>query len=234
MKKQIKYFLIGTIVFLLYFKILPFILKFIITSFMNTKNKLLVNIINSVAEIIIFLFLFLIFKKTIIDNFKKFKKDYKKDLDIGFKYYFVGLLVMITSNLILTGIFGTIAANEAANRTFLKAYPLYSIVAMVILGPTIEEIVFRLGFRKAFNKWVPYALFSAILFGAVHVYSAYEGMNLVEIVKNWHHILYIIPYGSLGFAFAKAYYDTDNIWTSMTIHTLHNAFTILLIICVGG
>ena len=199
---------------------------------MKSENKVISNLALSIAEIIIFLVLFFIFRKKIIEDLKKFKNDYKKNLDIGFKYYFIGFLVMAASNLLITLIFGGLAANEAANREYLKMYPLYSIVAMVFIGPLVEEIVFRLGFRKAFTKWLPYALFSGLLFGSLHVYTAYAGMNFTQILKNWHEMLYVVPYGALGFSFAKAFYDTDNICTTMTIHVLHNAFTVFLILCM--
>ena len=229
--KSLKSFTIGIIAFLLYFKGIPLFITIVFGKFLKNSNKLVSNISLSLAEIFIFLVLFLIFRKKISNDFKKYKKEYKKDLDIGFKYYFIGLLVMIVSNLLLTLIFGGIATNEEVNRQYLKTYPLYSIVAMVFIGPLVEEIVFRLGFRDAFKKWLPYCIFSALFFGGLHVYTAYAGMTLNEIVKNLSQMLYIIPYGSLGFAFAKTYYDTDNIWTSMTIHVIHNAFTVFLILC---
>lgn len=229
MKEKIKYFVFGILVFLLYFKILPYGLSFILSIYFKNSSKLMNNIVLSLAEIIIFLVLFLIFRKKIIHDLKNFKTDYKKDLDIGFKYYFVGFLIMIASNLLLNAIFGGMATNEEVNRQYLKMYPVYSVVAMVFVGPLIEEIVFRLGFRKSFDKWLPYALFSGLFFGALHVYTAYESMTFIEILKNWNQLLYIIPYGALGFSFAKAFYETDNIWTTMTIHVLHNAFTVFLV-----
>ena len=157
------------------------------------------------------------------------KTDLKKNLNIGFKYYFVGFLVMIASNLLLTLIFGGLATNEEVNRQYLKMYPLYSIVAMVFVGPLVEEIVFRLGFRKSFDKWLPYCLFSGLFFGALHVYTAFDGMTFAQMLKNWNQVLYIVPYSALGIAFAKAFYETDNIWTTMIIHVLHNGFTVFLI-----
>jgi len=39
-------------------------------------------------------------------------------------------------------------------------------------------------------------------------------------------ILFIIPYGSLGFFFAKAYYDTNNIYTSYLAHFFHNLLSL--------
>ena len=227
--KQFIYLLSGLGVFFLYFKIIPGIFKLFYNNG-TTHGKIYNNLFLSAMEITVFGILFFIFRKTIINDLKKFKKDYKKDLDVGFKYYFVGMLVMITSNLILMFITGGIAENEAVNREYLKMYPLYSIIAMVFLGPPIEEIVFRLGFRKAFKKWLPYAIFSGLFFGGLHAFTAFEGMSLHEALKNWVNILYTIPYGALGFAFAKVYYETDNICTSSLIHILHNGFTVLLIL----
>lgn len=228
MKNKIKYFVFGILVFLLYFKILPFGLSLVIGYFKNSNN-LVKNLILVIAEIIIFLVLFMIFRKKIVEDFNKMKTDLKKNLNIGFKYYFVGFLIMIASNLLLTLIFGGMATNEEVNRQYLKMYPIYSIVAMVFVGPLVEEIVFRLGFRKSFDKWLPYALFSGLFFGALHVYTAFEGMAFVEMLKNWNQVLYIVPYSALGFAFAKAYFETDNIWTTMLIHVLHNGFTVFLV-----
>ena len=200
---------------------------------MYSNNKVVSNIFLSLVEITTFIVLFYIFRKTIIEDFKVFKKEYKKKLDTGFKYYFLGFFIMVVSNLIIAFIFKGIATNEAANREYLKDFPFFSMIAMVIVGPSIEEIVFRLGFRKAFKSCIPYVLFSALFFGGLHVYSAFQGMNMSEIIKNWYQFLYIVPYSALGFAFAKAYYETDNILTTMTVHTLHNAFTILLILCLS-
>lgn len=228
MKNKIKYFVFGILVFLLYFKILPFGLSLVIGYFKNSNN-LVKNLILVIAEIIIFLVLFMIFRKKIVEDFKKMKTDLKKNLNIGFKYYFVGFLIMIASNLLLTLIFGGMATNEEVNRQYLKMYPIYSIVAMVFVGPLVEEIVFRLGFRKSFDKWLPYALFSGLFFGALHVYTAFEGMAFAEMLKNWNQVLYIVPYSALGFAFAKSYFETDNIWTTMLIHVLHNGFTVFLV-----
>ena len=44
----------------------------------------------------------------------------------------------------------------------------------------------------------------------------------MDSAKTLVDVLYIIPYGALGGAFALAYYDTDTIFTSMTMHMIHN------------
>ena len=229
--KQLLYLLLGLVIFLICYEGIPLIYKAVIIGKILPKNPsgILSEIINCSLEIVIFTVLFIIHRKTILSDYKKLKTDIRKNLNIGFKYYFIGFIVMAASNILLGVIFGGIAENEEVNRQIIKIFPVYSILAMIVLGPMIEELIFRLGFRKAFKKWLPYAIFSALFFGGLHVYTAYRGMNLSGIIKNWHEMLYIVPYGALGFAFAKTYFETDNIWTSIIIHTLHNAFTILLI-----
>ena len=59
-------FVFGILVFLLYFKILPFGLSLVIGYFKNSNN-LVKNLILVIAEIIIFLVLFMIFRKKIVE-----------------------------------------------------------------------------------------------------------------------------------------------------------------------
>ena len=89
---------------------------------------------------------------------------------------------------------------------------------MILIGPLIEEITFRASFKNAFNKWYTFATFTAILFGLAHIAK----FELLEF-------LYVIPYGALGFFFAKAMYETDNIFSSYLIHFLHNLMCVVLI-----
>ena len=120
MKEKIKNFVIGILVFLLYFKALPIILSVIFGPSFKSSSKMISNIYLSLAEIIIFLILFFIFRKTIINDIKKFKTDYKKNLDTGFKYYFVGFLVMVTSNLVINLISCGIPTNESVTSTSIN------------------------------------------------------------------------------------------------------------------
>ena len=44
--------------------------------------------------------------------------------------------------------------------------------------------------------------------------------------------LYIIPYGALGAAFAMAYSKTKTIYTSMSLHIMHNTCLFLLSVLI--
>ena len=97
--------------------------------------------------------------------------------------------------------------------------PITNMITMIIIGPLLEEITFRASFKNAFSKWYPFALTTGFLFGLAHIAE----YTLLEF-------LFIIPYGALGFFFAKAFYETDNIYTSYIAHFFHNFLCIILII----
>ena len=67
------------------------------------------------------------------------------------------------------------------------------------------------------NKYI-YVLISGLVFGGMHVISSASSMG---------DFLYIIPYSALGIAFALLYYDTDNIFTTISMHSLHNLLSII-------
>ena len=89
---------------------------------------------------------------------------------------------------------------------------------MHIEGP-IEEIIFRKCYKNAFsNKWL-FIILSSLVFGSLHVITSMTSLM---------DLLFIIPYGSLGAAFAIMYQKTDTIYTSMLMHMLHNTILIIL------
>ncbi|MDE5538898.1 MAG: CPBP family intramembrane metalloprotease [Bacilli bacterium] len=156
------------------------------------------------------------YRGRLIDDFKKFKKD---NINIALKNWFMGLGIMMISNIIISSFIHNIAANESANRELLLSYPISSFISMIFIGPLMEEITFRASFQKAFDKWYTFALTTGIIFGLAHIAE----YNLLEF-------LFVIPYGALGFFFAKAMYETNNIYTSFIAHMTHNFICVLLIL----
>ena len=133
---------------------------------------------------------------------------------------------MFIANILISSFVGGVASNEEANRTLLGAYPISSIISMVFLGPLIEEITFRASFKKAFSKWYTFAIVTALLFGTAHIQSFF-------ITFDFRELLFLIPYSSLGFFFAKAFYETDNIYTSYLAHMFHNGVCVLILLLFG-
>ena len=194
----------------------------LISYFIKTDNLLLENVILVLENIFILLIIYSIMRKKMTNEFNNFKKNYKKNISISIKYWFMGFVFMIITNLIITLLFiKGIAPNEESNREILNMYPLYSIISMCLIGPFIEELLFRLNFSDVFKNRTAYIIVTGIIFGSMHVILS------LETVRD---LFYIIPYSCLGIAFGAIYYDTKNIYSSIFAHSLHNTLTIAIIL----
>lgn len=172
-----------------------------------------------------------LFYKMFIEKIKDFIKNFGLYFGEGLKVWGIGLLVMYISNLVLYYIlFKNIAANEEVNRAFISNHLFIGIISVSIIAPFVEEMIFRFGLKKAFPKTKYFPLISALLFGFLH---ALTGMgNDLTLMENLMQLLYIIPYGALGYSFGYIYDKTDNIFVSMLIHALHNTIGLIAIIGV--
>ena len=180
-------------------------------------------IVNTFTDLILVLILIILYFKELKKEFKTFKKNWKLSMDTSFKYWFIGLMIMCISNIVI-GIITNLntSSNEQAVQTLVSSTPYLMLFTAGILAPIAEELTFRKGVSKIFkNKWV-YATASGLIFGLLHVIGS---GNILEY-------LYVIPYGSLGFFFALTYYDTKSIYPSIIMHAIHNSALILLSIFV--
>lgn len=203
-------------VILLYF-LLQIILGLLFKDCLNSESEFISSMTLFLTYLLTLLIILLIFLPKVVDNGRKFKKDYIK---VAFKNWGLGFLLMFVSNFFIVLYTGDIASNETANRELLATYTGISIIMVTILAPLLEEIVFRLSLRKSFSNKYVYCIISALLFGFIHILSSGETVEL----------LYLIPYGGLGFFFAKAYYETDNIFTSILAHAFHNTLSLIVIL----
>ncbi len=190
-------------------------------SFFLKKNLVLDNILMIIINIIMVFIAFLLFKDKLKNQFQDFQKHWKKNLKIIFKYWFIGLLLMMIVNLIINVfILKNIAPNEEANRNIIEQYPVYAILSIALLTPITEELLFRLNFKDTFKKKSTFVLTTGILFGLMHVIASLE---------NPLYLLYLIPYSILGFTFGLIFYDTKNVTSSIIAHSLHNSISLLII-----
>lgn len=168
--------------------------------------------------------LYFIFKKDIIYNLIDYTKNFKTYIKKYISYWPIAFGLMIISNIIIMLLSQDITSNnqEAINAQ-LGQLPLYTIISAVIFAPLIEEVVFRLSFRKTFTNNILYVITSAFIFGALHVVASFD---------NFIDLLLIIPYSIPGAVFAISYLNSKNIFVPITLHFLHNGFvmTILLVI----
>lgn len=213
--KKHKYIIKAILVFILFTFVLDYIFSYTLyyLKVKELSGPMLV-ILNALKNIILLFILFLTYRKDLIRDWDKFRANVFDNLDEGIKYWFLGLVGMVASNLIINFVFkGGQAGNEQAVQDYIKYLPWLMLINVGFLGPMVEELVFRKAFKDAIkNKWL-FIIISGLIFGGMHVVGSYNTIT---------DLLFIIPYSCLGFAFAAAYYNTDTIFTSITLHMIHN------------
>jgi len=184
---------------------------------LNDQNSIILSLCRN---ILISIILFFIYRKEIILEYHKFRENSFQNLDTGFKYWLIGLALMMISNILIQTLFpNSVAGNEESVQSMISVLPLFMFINTSILAPINEEICFRKTFYDTIKNKILFIIISGIFFGSLHVVFAFE--NLVDL-------LYIIPYSCLGIAFAFMYFKTETVFTSIIMHAIHNGILTLL------
>lgn len=192
----------------------------------NSLSPIMQIVYYLVCDITFMLIIFLMYHKTFFHDVKEYFKDFKNNFEVSFKYWFAGFAVMVISNLLIAIFFtGANAGNEENVRSMISDAPIYMLFAVGIYAPFVEEMVFRKAFREIFKSKYVYIIMSGMVFGSLHVISS---------ISSPSDLLYLIPYSALGIAFASLYYKTDNIFSSMIMHSIHNTAAALIYILGSG
>lgn len=202
------------------FKLIPVYLFNINVKNMSNTTYTLLTLFSDICILIIGLVLY---GKELIKEWKTFKKKPGENFDIAFKYYFIGLAIMIGSNIIINFILklGN-SQNEQAVQSLIKTNPWLMLLFAGLFAPIIEELVFRKSLKNVLKNKYLFIFISGFVFGLLHII----GYNL----KTPLELLYIIPYGALGFMFALMDYKINSTYPSIFMHMFHNtALTILSI-----
>lgn len=222
-KHDFKDMLKGFGVLLLYLIISSFPYEFLSIFNINyfDLNLVFKQIYLIIYEIILLLIIVYIYRKEFIPNFKDFIKNNITYFKKYIKYWFLMLGLMILSNVIVTSFTSTITSqNQQIIVDTLGKAPIYTFFVTVFIAPILEELVFRLSFRKIFKHTnFLFIFFSGLIFGGMHVIGTLE--NLVDL-------LFIIPYSIPGFIFAYIYTKSKNICVPMSLHFIHNGIMMSL------
>lgn len=224
--KEIIKFILIFLLYLLYSDIIIIILTKLGVNIKVLPNNLKIAIM-FLINLSLMIMLFIFYSKSIKENLKDLKLNFKSYIKDNFKYYVIGLLIMIISNIIISFFVEGNSTNETLIREYINIMPIYMFFSSCIYAPFTEEMIFRKSLRNCFNNKVLYILLSGLIFGSMHLLSA---SNLVELV-------FLIPYSSLGCVFAYMYYKTNNIFVPMTFHMVHNTIIVinyLLMLIIGG
>lgn len=223
-KNYINQFSLGIAIILSYF-LLPNI-EYLVVYLANgyTFSTTTSAILSILIELLTISVIILLFHKKLEKDFVDLKKHHKEYFSKYFKYYLIGLGVMYISNAFLIfGLKNGIAGNEETIRTMLNLHPIYVYISAVLIAPSMEELVFRGGIRNIITNDKLFIIASGLIFG---------GLHLLGNINTFIDLLYIIPYSSLGIAFAYIYSKTDNIFVTMLLHTMHNGILICIQLAV--
>lgn len=202
------------IVVLMHLIILPVISFGISNSLFNT-NKLLFQIVSLLFSMIFMIVLFLINRKKLIESFKKIDLNTIKRI---FIYWLAIYATTVIISLIFSPLLNNIPENESLARNLILKYPLINIITVIIVAPFVEEMVYRFYPRKIFNNKLIFIIVSSLIFGFIHVSNFYTSIE---------SLIHFLQYSIIGSFIAKIYYETDNIFSAIILHSFHNLIALL-------
>ena len=214
--KKIK-LVIKDIVILMSTFLLMLLLTYLFYPIVKKNNKF-EPAIETLIYLLISLYLFIIYRKEIINYFKDFRLNYKKYISKNFEFFLICILAMMILNIILVEFIGQMPTNEELNKSSIKNNLFFSFLQVCIFAPFYEEVLFRLNFKNLFKNKIIFSIFTGLIFGSMHLISA---KSLIEIP-------FILSYSIAGFALGYVFYDTNNIFTSMFFHFFNNFLSLIL------
>lgn len=175
-------------------------------------------------DLVVIGILIIMYFKRLKEDFKKSKKNFYEFFESSFKYWFVGLMLMMVSNIFINLVFpNAISGNEDTVQELIKSQPYVMLLTAGIIGPIIEELVFRTSFRDVFKNKYLFIITSGLVFGLLHVvFAATSPLDYI----------YALPYCFLGLSFAYMVDKTDNNLSSIMMHMIHNTTLVLISIFV--
>lgn len=151
----------------------------------------------------------------------------------GFTYMLLANIVLGAASNILALIFqikGQAANQASINTQLLAPGAFFLVIAVVILGPVVEELVFRKAiFDLIDNKKVAFIL-AASLFGMIHITTELFALFTVGFTFKafMSLIIFSIPYIGMGFFLSYWYEKHDrDIAQLIIMHSLSNLFSVL-------
>lgn len=183
--------------------------------------------LNTAISLIQFGLIFVVLFDDIINTIKNFKfsSTFFKTVLSGFGiYYVVNIFVNIITNAYNPDLGDTV--NQMTLEIMLFSSPssfIFTAIMVVILGPIVEELVFREGFFKLIPNKYAALLVSSLVFGIVHVLSTNT---------NFSDSLFLtLPYFASGAVLGYLYIKNDsNITVTIGLHMFMNLVSLILMV----
>lgn len=190
----------------------------------NHKEMLYTTVLNITIYTILLISCIILLKNEIKTDFKKLNNT---DAMNVFFICLVGIICVYFGNIlgsIITSIFGGSGSSqnqEAIEAILLSKYGIFIIIDLAIIGPIVEELVFRKSIHGILRSlkcptWLM-LIISSVLFGLIHVL---DGGDFVEV----------FPYILMGVTLGGIEIYSKNIYPSIFVHIFINTIATGMII----
>ncbi|HHU55450.1 MAG TPA: CPBP family intramembrane metalloprotease [Acholeplasmataceae bacterium] len=197
----------------------------------NTSNRLFINVVTNLILYILLVSLgMIILRRELKIDFVNFKNFHSKA-----EYIARGYLLLIGANFIGRIILMILdyqqkSVNQLGIESLLKSKYMIIAAISIIIGPIIEELVFRkslidlLVFKGKYSPIIS-VIVSSLLFGLIHV--------IFNTQNNIKELFLLIPYFFQGMVLGYLYVKQDyNIQIPIFVHMLNNFIAVLVIVFV--
>ncbi len=182
-------------------------------------------IYNILIYAILFIPIFIFYRYELVHDYSELKGSSKLKNFIWIAllaFYITSVLSSVISNMIYND---STSSNQSTIEAIVKNNALCFIIMIIqacIIGPIVEEIVFRQAiFDVCNNKYLSIAI-SSILFSVIHITSSTGSLRYM--------ISILIPYLASGLCFSIIYEKGHrNVWPNILVHMLTNFLSILSI-----
>ena len=240
MKKEfVKDLLIFIFSFVLYYIFGTGLIYLILKAIYNANNSLfpayirditfnergLSNIAQLISSVVILIVLIIIYFRNLKGHFS-FLKDYKlifKTLGYALLVYFVTICYNLF--LPLAGGSGEDGSNVALIKESMKKQYWIMFLLVVVIGPVIEELLFRFISFKCLKNVVSknvLLLISTILFTIPHMLSLFSSNDLLG------DLLALPKFLIIGWMLGSYYYKNNEIGRVILVHMLYNIVSFVL------
>lgn len=180
---------------------------------------------NFINYIILFVGIFWFLKQDVLGDFKTYfgvqKKSLIKVVLVGFAFVFLGFF----TSFIVGALTGLLSIPPSANQSLVGVllqteFAIPFAFMAVVLGPVVEEMIFRKALFKLIESPVIAVVVSAVLFAIIHLGA--EPTLLSFLVNSLGYLIPGVVFGLLYLRYKR------NIAPLMIIHIINNLISILL------
>jgi uncharacterized protein len=198
-------------------------------KYINELTQIVMSLINFLIYLLLTPILIYMLKVDIIDDFKEFKVDKVQAFNQVIIAYFFLIVGNVLSNYLSTfiggllGIEPSISVNQQTIESALRSNGIVlMILSAVILGPIVEELIFRKAIFGLIRKNSVALVVSSLVFGLIHLLNE---QTFGELIVNG------LSYFIMGLVFGYIYIRNNrNIIVPIIVHIVANLISVLFIL----